>query len=110
MGSPGQALNGSSDCEHPYGAAFRHLGEFAGPQRVQAALHRARINSPAGLDGDVLNAVDAEGRWLTDDAGTGGVLPQDFSALRVQRAELPIVGAAGKHKTAARCEDRSPVR
>src|SRR5215207_5346481 len=44
--------------EHPHRAAFRHFRVLAGHEPAHAALHRARVDPPPGLHGDVLLAVD----------------------------------------------------
>ena len=46
--------------EHPDGSALRHFRIFAGEDQVQARLHFRRVDAPAGLDRDVLLAVDLE--------------------------------------------------
>ncbi len=46
--------------EHPDRAALRHVRILAGEEQVHARLHLRRIDAPAGLDRDVLLAVDLE--------------------------------------------------
>src|SRR5215831_20722225 len=92
--------------EYPDHAAF---GDFLLPSRqiVDQALLERRIDTPARYDRDVLLAVDCERRRRCGDAGIGAHLPQHLAVLRIECAELAIVGAAGEHKAAAGREHRS---
>src|SRR5258708_37515362 len=48
----------SLHCEDPDRAALRHLRILAGEDQVHPGLHFCGVDAPAGLDGDVLLAVD----------------------------------------------------
>ena len=83
-------------------------GNCPGRKRVQAALHRARIDAPARLDRDILHAVDRERRRLADDPGTGRELPQQLAALRIERVEPAVVGAAARRQARRRSSASVP--
>ena len=54
--------------EHPHGSAFRHLRKLAGYKAVEGCFHAAGVATPAGVDGDVLFAVDHERRRRCKDS------------------------------------------
>jgi hypothetical protein len=87
LGSSVRSLQG----EDVDGAALRNVRIFAGKQQVQAPLHPRRIDTPAGLDGDVLLAVHRERDRHAVDAGQGRVLPQDLSGLGIEGAEQAVI-------------------
>src|SRR5262249_13630106 len=80
------------DREHPHDTTLRHVLLPAEQVGEQALLER-RIDAPARGDGDVLHAVDGERRGRRGDTGVGAELPQHFTGARVERAEVPVVGA-----------------
>ena len=62
-------------------------------QAVEPALPALGVDAPAGLDRDVLHAIDRVRRRHTGDAGVGSDLPQPFAGPGVEGPEVPIIGA-----------------
>src|SRR5690606_10003747 len=60
--------------------------------------------------GDVLLAVDSEGRGRGEDAGADRRFPEQFASLRVERVNLAVGGATVDHETATGGEHAAPVR
>lgn len=77
-------------------------------QGVNAAFHTLRVDTPAGLLGDVLFAVNCIGRRHAGHAGRHGGFPQGLTVGRVEYEEFAIVGAAGEHEVTAGSEDYAP--
>src|SRR5258708_38175033 len=89
------------DREDPDRPALWHLWKLVRREAREARLHRARVDSPSGLHGDVLQAVDAERRGLTEDAEAGRELPQQRAGGRVERAEQSVLRPAAEDATSA---------
>src|SRR5207247_11156516 len=94
--------------EHPDHAALRHV-RLRAANIVEGALHPLRIHAPAGLDRDVLHAVDGEGAGDAGDAGVRAPLPRGLTGFRVEGTKVPVVGSAGEDEPAPRGQDWTPV-
>src|SRR5262249_42133085 len=94
--------------EDPDHASLRHVGlRTAGG--IERILHALRVDPPPGLARDVLHAIYRKGAGHGGDAGVGPPLPHEVAGLRVERAEVAIVGAARENEPAAGGQHRSPV-
>src|SRR5439155_24334264 len=105
---PGRAWPLPLHGEHPEHAALRH-DRLRDANIVEGALHPLRIHAPAGLDRDVLHAVDGEGAGDAGDAGVRAPLPQGLAGFRVEGTKVPVVGSAGEDEPAPRGQDWTPV-
>src|SRR2546426_1882213 len=94
--------------EHPDDPALGHLG-LGTEERVEPPLHPLSVDAPARLHGDVLHAIDGERARHSCDPGVSLELPEGRTRLGVERAEVPVVGAAEEDEAAAGREDRPPV-
>src|SRR5437879_8465370 len=95
--------------EHPDRTPLRHIRILAGEDQVHARLHFRGVDAPAGLNRDILLAVDLERYRHRGNARAGRKLPQHLAGPGVERAEHAVVGAAREQQSAARGEDRTPI-
>ena len=95
--------------KHPDGPALGDFRILAREDGIQTGLHAARIDAPAGEDGDVLFAIHREGGGLAEDAGTGGEFPQHFTGGGVEGVELTVVGTAAENESAGGGHHGAPV-
>src|SRR6516165_221207 len=93
--------------EYPNHAALWHV-LLPTDQLCHEPLLEGRIDTVAGLHGDILHAVDYVGRRRRDDAGVGAEVPKLLARACVISAELAVVGAAAEDKSAGRGEQRAP--
>src|SRR5262249_15939759 len=77
---------------------------------VDPAEHALRVDAPARLHGDVLNAADFERRWHARDARARAELPKMLARRRVERVEVAVRRATLEHDTARGREHGAPVR
>src|SRR6185312_16343850 len=68
-----------------------------------------RVDAPAGLNRDVLLAVDLKRNRYRRDPGACREFPEDLAGLGVEGAEQAIVGATREQKPAAGRKQRTPV-
>lgn len=90
--------------EDPDDAALRDLGLVA-QRLVQDRLLVLGIHTPAGLDRDLLRAVDPEGRGHAGHPGARPELPEHLAVLGVEGPERAVVGAAHEDEAATRGHD-----
>src|SRR5258705_3121204 len=69
---------------------------------VDPVLNALRVESPTSGDGDVLLAVDFEGRGNANHAGGSRGAPKLIPRARVERPELPIRRSTGEEQVSSR--------
>src|SRR6476660_9374326 len=95
--------------ENPDRTALRHLRILTGENQVHAGLHLGGVDAPAGLNRDVLLAVDLKRNRYRRNPGACREFPKDLAGLGIEGAEQAIVGAAREQKPAAGSEQGAPV-
>src|SRR6266571_8513203 len=95
--------------EYPDRTPLWHIRILAGEDQVHARLHFRGVDAPAGLNRDILLAVDLERYRHSGNARGGRELPQHLPGPGVERAEHAVVGTAREQQSAARGEDRTPI-
>src|SRR5437870_3644276 len=96
------------DREDPEDSPLWDIG-LGTEERVQSRLRPLRIHAPAGLDRDVLNAVDRKRAGHARHARIGLELPEKRPGLGVEGPEVPVVRSAEEDEAAPGREHRTPV-
>src|SRR2546422_3656269 len=96
------------DREDPEDSPLWDIG-LGTEKRVQSPLHPLRIHTPAGLDRDVLNAVDRKRAGHARHARIGLELPEKRPGLGVERPESPVIRSAEEDEAAPRRQHGTPV-
>ena len=88
------------DGEYPDDAALRDV--VVNPDIVlgQCVLDTLSVDTPARLDRDIFRAIHFIGDWHGHDAGVGLLLPEDFTRLGIEGAEIAVVGSSGENQIA----------
>src|SRR5258706_1203996 len=99
--------SGSAKLEHRDGACLRHV-ELRPLDLVDAVLQTSRVEIPARRDGDVLFAIDLEGRWNADRSRGEREAPQLIAGTRVKRSEQSIGSSTSEENVSARDQQGRP--
>src|SRR5712691_8094141 len=92
----------------PDDAPLRHVG-FGAHERIKSALHLLCVDTPAGLHGNILHAIDRERTRHARYAGVGAEFPQHPAGPGIEGAEMPVIRTARKDQRAPRGQHRTPV-
>src|ERR1051325_8155466 len=94
--------------KNPDRTPLRDIGVFVRFYQVETSLHARGIHPPAGLDSNVLLAIELKGDRDAVYTGASAELPKRFAGRGVEGPEIAVVGAPGEDNVSGSSQHWAP--